>query len=772
MLARIPLRSGRRKAEHLAREFWYGEGVRSRVLLAWAFALLLPLAPASISGCGQPVCEPKTPAPTQAAVRAPATKSPAPPPAYLFQDADLPDEQRLDNLLGLLTTAEKVACLGTVPDVPRLGIKGSDHVEGLHGLALGGPGKWGGDDPIPTTTFPQAIGLAQTWDPELVQKLAALEGREARRAFHAKGRGGLVIRAPNADLARDPRWGRTEESYGEDPFLAGRLATAFVRGLQGDHPKYWQTAALLKHFLANQNEDGRDRTSSNFDERLFHEYYSVPFREAMRGGGARAFMAAYNSYNGVPCTIHPVLRDVTMKQWEQEPIICTDAGALGNLVTSQKVFPELASAAAAAVRAGISQFLDRFQRPVEDALARGLLTEADLDQAVRRNFRVMLRLGLLDPPERVPYAQVEPRDAGWEAAQNATLVREATRASIVLLKNQGGLLPLRPERLKSLALIGHRAEEVLLDWYSGTPPYTISPRAGIEAHLGGRVRVDFAADDSDGRAVELARTADVAVVCVGNHPTGDAGWGKVRLPSYGKEAVDRQSITLEDEALVQAVQRANPRTVLVLISSFPYAINWSQERVPAIVQLTHSSQEQGHALADVLFGDYNPAGRLVQTWPRSLDDVPPLLEYDLRRGHTYLYSSKKPLYPFGFGLSYTRFAYSSLNASSRTLDRDGKLTIGVDVKNVGGRAGEEVVQLYVRRPASAIQRPLQELKGFSRVAIEPGAKRRVEFLLDAAALAHWDTSLGRFAVEPGPLEVRIGKSSADTPLTMMLTVSE
>jgi beta-glucosidase len=692
---------------------------------------------------------------------------------YAFQDADLPDERRLDDLLTQLTLKEKVQCLGTDPSVPRLGIRATDHVEGLHGLALGGPGNWGGGNPLPTTSFPQAIGLAQTWDTELVRKVAALEGREARYAFHGKGRGGLVIRAPNADLGRDPRWGRTEECYGEDAFLAGKLATAFVRGLQGDHPKYWQTAALLKHFLANENEDDRDKTSSNFDQRSFHEYYSVAFREAMQVGGARAFMAAYNLHNGVPCTIHPMLREVTMRGWGLEPLICTDAGALGNLVRSQKVSADFPTGAAASVKAGISQFLDNFAGPVNDALARGLLKEADLDEAVRRNFRVMLRLGLLDPADRVPYAQVEARDAAWDSAQNASLVREATRASIVLLKNQAGLLPLVPARLKSVALIGQRADEVLLDWYSGTPPYVVTPREALQRRLGDKVRVDFAADDSDGRATALAKSADVAIVCVGNHPTGDTGaWAQVKKPSYGREAVDRKTITLEDEALVQAVYKANPRTVLVLVSSFPYAINWSQEHLPAIVQMTHASQEQGNALADVLLGDSDAGGRLVQTWPRSIDDLPPILDYDLHHGRTYLYSKKKPLYPFGFGLSYTRFQYSGLRASERSLTRTGSVTLSVDVKNVGARAGDEVVQLYVRRPGSKIVRPLQELKGFSRLSIDAGEKRTVEFTLNAQALAHWDESRGHFEVEPGPVEVRIGRSSADIALTTLLNVAD
>jgi beta-glucosidase len=689
-----------------------------------------------------------------------------------FQDPQLPAERRIDDLLSRLTLDEKIELLSTVPSVPRLGVTGSDHVEGLHGLALGGPGRWGDNDPIFTTTYPQAIGLAQTWDPELVREAAAVEGREARWVFHAKGRGGIVIRAPNADLARDPRWGRNEESYGEDPHLAGSMAMAFVRGLHGEHPRYLQAASLLKHFLANTNEDGRGHSSSNFDERLFHEYYSVAFRAAIREAGARAFMAAYNAYNGVPCTTHPMLEQIAASRWGQNGIICTDAGALRNLVTEHRQFSDLPHAAAAAVKAGISQFLDRYRRPVGEALAEGLLSEGDLDAVIRKNFRVMLRLGLLDPQSRVAFAQVDATTEPWNSRTHRDSVRRVTQKSIVLLKNAGGLLPLAAERLKSLAVIGPHAAEVHLDWYSGTPPYAVSPLQGIQRRAGRSLRVLYARGDPERDAIRAARIAQVAVVVVGNHPTGEAGWARVARPSYGKEAVDRKSISLEDETLIQTVYRQNQRTIVVLLASFPYAINWTAEHVPAIVQLTHCSQELGNALADVLFGDFNPAGRLVQTWPRALADLPPMMDYDIRHGRTYLYFQGQPLYPFGYGLSYTRFAYSNLRVSSDSVKKSGSVSVQVDVQNLGSRLGEEVVQLYVRRAHSAVERPLQQLQGFRRVAVKPGETRTVEFALDAQQLAHWDTSQQSFVVEPGQIELRVGGSSAKIELETALRVTD
>lgn len=694
---------------------------------------------------------------------------------YSFQNPDLPLEARVNNILSLMTLDEKIACLGTNPGVPRLGIKGSGHVEGIHGLTQGGPAKWGRPLTIPTTTFPQGIGLGETWDPEILRQAGAVEGYEARYVFQSSKyhQGGLVIRSPNADLGRDPRWGRTEECYGEDPYFNGTMVVAFVKGLQGNDKRYWQAAALMKHFLANSNENERDKTSSDFDERLFREYYSVPFRMGVIEGGSRAFMASYNLMNGVPMTVHPVLEEVTRKEWGQDGIICTDAGAMRNLVTSQKYSPDFDHAAASSVKAGIGQFLDRYADAVRGALKRGLLTETEIDNALKGNFRVMIRLGLLDPPSMVPYSNIgnEPDDP-WLTEKHKAVARLATQKSIVLLKNSKNLLPLDRQALKSIAMIGPRADEVLLDWYSGTPPYRVTPLEGIKAKLGPGVKVGFAANNDNDAAVKLAGESDVAVVCVGNHPNGgnDSVWGKVSTPSEGREAVDRQSLTLEQEELIKQVYQANPKTIVVLISSFPYAINWTQDNVPAILHLALNSQEEGNALADVLFGDYNPAGRLVQTWPKSLEQLPPMMDYDIRHGRTYMYFKGEPLYPFGYGLSYTSFAYSNLRTSASSLPASGSILVKVDLKNTGKRAGEEVVQLYVKLLTSSVPRPLKELKGFRRLALQPGETRTVTFELKGEQLAYWDLARHRFVVEKGLSQLMIGSSSADLKLKKLVRV--
>jgi beta-glucosidase len=695
-----------------------------------------------------------------------------------YQDSRLLAEQRITDLIGRMTLDEKLAMLGTDPTIPRLGIVGTNHVEGLHGLALGGPGGWGGRGLVtPTTQFPQSHGLGQTWDPELLREAAAEEAFETRWAFDKFHKGGLVIRAPNADLSRDPRWGRTEESYGEDPFLVGTLATAYTEGLQGDDPKVWTTASLLKHFLANSNEDGRDGSSSDFDDRLFHEYYSVPFRMAIEDGHANAMMTSYNSWNKVPMGANPVLHSVVMKDWGFDGIICTDAGALGNMVKASHTYATNAEAAAAAIHAGINQFLENATKPVHDALDQKLITEADIDQNLRGIFRVMIRLGMLDPPGGNAYAHIgydapaakATHDDPWLWDKNKALARKVTDESIVLLKNQGGLLPLNPASAKKIAVIGPLADKVVLDWYAGTPPYTVTPLEGIKARAKG-AEVTYSDGSDTAAAADLARHADVAIVIIGNHPTCDAGWAKCPLPSDGKEAIDRKTLTLAQEDIAKAVLAANPRTIVVLQASFPFTTTWTQDNVPAILMMTHDSEEQGNGLADVLFGDYNPAGRLSQTWVASMDQLPTMMDYDIRNGRTYMYLKSKPLYAFGYGLSYTKFVYSNLRVSEPVLAPGGTATVSVDVRNSGGVDGDEVVQLYVAHVGSAVTRPQEELKGFKRVPIRAGETATVTIPLKASALAYWDGN--KMTVENDSVELRVGGSSDAIALTKQIKVGK
>jgi beta-glucosidase len=695
---------------------------------------------------------------------------------YPFQNPDLKDEKRLDNLLSLMTIDEKVNALSTDWGVPRLGIRSMGHSEGLHGMALGGPGVWGGRDrqgnPVeyPTTIFPQAYGLGETWDTELVKKVAGQESHEVR--FYTQnpqlGKGGMVMRTPNADLARDPRWGRTEESFGEDAYLTSRMTVAFVKGLQGENEKYWKTASLMKHFLANSNEDGRDSTSSNFNERLFREYYSYPFYKGITEGGSNAFMASYNAWNGVPMTVNPVLEKITREEWGNKGIICTDGGAYRLLMEAHKYYKTYPEGAAAIVKAGVGQFLDVYKPFVYEALQQNLLTEQDIDYALRGNYYVALKLGLLDGDQiKTPYAHIGVTDTvkPWEQAETKEFVRLVTAKSVVLLKNEKNLLPLDKNKIKSIAVIGPRADDVLLDWYSGTPAYAISILQGIKNAVGDKVKINYASYDEMDNASIAAAQSDVAIVCIGNHVYGvDPKWKFSPVPSDGREAVDRKALSLEQEDLAKVVYKANPNTLLVLVSSFPFAINWSQENLPAILHLTNNSQELGNGLADVIFGDFNPAGRTTQTWVKSITDLPAMMNYDITKGRTYMYFKGKPLYPFGYGLSYTTFDYSGLFIKGQ--NPDGSIEVRVNVKNTGKRHGEEVVQLYVSFPDSKVERPVKQLKGFKRVFIPSGETQQVDFILSPEDLAYWSTDAHRFVVEPGKIHIMIGASSEDIRLEM------
>jgi beta-glucosidase len=696
---------------------------------------------------------------------------------YPFRDPKLSDAARIADLLGRLTLDEKVDLMDGHAKVPRLNLVFSGEAEGLHGLALGGPGLWGprGLKPLPTTIFPQEKGLGETWDPALMKKIGALEGEEARYYYQNPvfDFGGIVVRAPNTDLSRDPRWGRTEESMGEDPYFVGTMSVGFIRGLQGNDPKHWQASALMKHFLANENEDGRSHTSSDFDERLFREYYSVPFRMGFEQGGSRAVMASYNSWNGTPMMIHPVLKSVMVDEWGNDGLICTDGGALGLLIRDHKSFPDKEHGSAAAVKAGINRFLDEYKPDLTKALKDGLLTEADMDASLTNLLRLHLRLGEMDPPGFDPYATIGRETHGelppWDRASSRELVRQATDESIVLLKNENNTLPLNRATLKTIAVIGPWTNEVLLDWYSGTSPYNVSILQGI-AEAAASATVLYADGANIAEAQALARKADVAIVVVGNHPTCNAGWDKCPVPSNGKEDVDRKTIVLEQEELVKQVFAANPHTIEVLRSSFPYAVVWSQQNLPAIVHMTHGSEEEGHGLADVLFGDYSPAGRLNQTWPTGDAQLLPMMDYDIRHGRTYMYSKEKPLYAFGYGLSYTAFEYKDLSLSAPAVNADGSVHVTVKVKNTGLRAGDEVVQMYVQHLGSAVERPQLELKGFERVHILPGAEKDVVMELKPRDLAYWDTAAHMWRVEKEPIRILAGGSSDKLPVRATLQI--
>jgi beta-glucosidase len=703
--------------------------------------------------------------------------------AQSFRNPALPMEKRIDNLLSLMTLDEKINCLGTKTGVPRLGVPNFGSSEGIHGLQQRGGGR-PERAAITTTQFPQPPGMGESWDPELVREAGGVEGYEARFITQTEkyNRQTLMLWGPQADLARDPRWGRSEEVYGEDPFFNGTMVVAYTKGLQGDDPKYWQSAALLKHFLANSNENFRTSSSSDFDQRLFWEYYSVPFRMGFLEGGAKGVMASYNAWNGTPMAINPILKSIVQKQWGVD-VLSSDGGAVKLLVTSHKRFANQQQAVVACVKAGINQFLDTYIDETKAAVKDGSVTEGEIDDLLRPKFRVTMRLGLLDPPEVVPYSKIKDSPEPWNTEKDKAVSEKMALESVVLLKNADAFLPLKKDSIKSIAVIGPLADSVHWDWYGGTPPHAITPLDGIRNEVGPGVKVNYAADEIGNAAVHAAQSSDVAIVVVGNDPTcgpdmahdwhnSPDGGGTLpcTVPSDGREGRDREVITLAQEQLIKQVYAVNPKTVVILVSSFPFAINWTQSNVPAILHMAHSSQDEGTALAKVLFGDYNPGGHLVTTWPKSVDQLPAMMDYDIRHGRTYLYFKGEPLYPFGYGLSYTTYSYANLKASSAELASDGTITVSVDVTNTGSRTGDVVVQLYVKHLKSKVERPIEELKGFQRVTLSPNETKTVQIPLKASMLAFWDERQGQFKVEAEPVKLMIGSSSKDIKLATTVNV--
>lgn len=699
---------------------------------------------------------------------------------YPFQNPNLAPDKRIDNILSLMTIQEKIDCLGVPTGVPRLGIPSYGGSEGIHGVVQRGNQREHLSR-ITTTQFPQPPGMGATWDPALVQQAARVEGYEARFITQTPeyNRQILMLWGPQMNLARDPRWGRLEEVYGEDPFFNGTMGVAFIHGLQGDNPKYWQAASLMKHFMGYSKEQGRTSDYVNFDERNFWEYYSVPFRMGFLDGGSKGVMASYNAWNGKPMAINPILRSLVIDKWGAD-VVSSDGGAITDMVKYFKIFPTQQQAVVAALKAGINQFLDEYKTETEAAVKDGQITESEIDALIRPKFRVTLKLGLLDPPDMVPYSKIKDSPKPWDTEKDRSVSLKMALESVVLLKNENNVLPLDKSKIKSIAVIGPLARVVHWDWYGGIPPYAITPIDGIETQFGSDLDINYAVNNDNDAAVKAARESDVAIVFAGNDPTcgpdmahawlPDASTKPCPNPSEGREGRDRTSISLPEKSLIQQVYAANPKTILVLISSFPYAINWSQAHLPAILHMAHSSQDEGTAIAEVLFGGYNPGGHLTETWPVSLDQEPPMDDYNIRDGRTYMYFKGKPLYPFGYGLSYTTFRYANIQTSAQHLDKDGSIDVSVDVTNTGSRAGDAVVQLYVQHLKSAVQRPHEELEGFQRITLAPGQTKTVQIPLKAAQLAYWNEKENRFVVETEPVKLMLGDSSADIKLTTTIPV--
>ena len=854
-----------------------------------------------------------------------AQQAAAPRPVYL--DESRPISQRVDDLVGRMTLDEKVLQMKDVaPAIDRLAVPSYNWWnEALHGVARDGLG----------TVFPQAIGFAATWDNSLIFRMATVISDEARAKHHEHLRHdqhgryqGLTIWSPNINLFRDPRWGRGQETYGEDPFLTGRIALSFIRGLQGDDPKYLKTVSTVKHYAVHSGpETDRHTFDAVVSERDLRESYLPHFEVGIREGGAYSVMCAYNRVAGkAACGSDPLLRDILRGEWRFPGYIVSDCGAIDDIYLRHKIEPTAAAAAARGVKSGTDLDCGRVYPNLVDAVKEGLITEAEIDTSLKRLFTARFRLGMFDAPEHVKWAQI-PFSVVDQASHRA-LARQVARESIVLLKNDARTLPLR-KTLGTIAVIGPNADQprMLLGNYNGEPADPVTPLRGIREAVSPGTKVLYALgsdlaesfpvlapapaalltrpDGTPGLRVEYFASAkmDAPAVFTSTDSTISAQWGdraprpdldpddfgvrwtanltpqhtgayrlaligtmKFQLylndtllfrsvyPTHDGEFPDPrlvQSSPLQLEAgrqyalrveaqetygdaqlqmmmstpqesleadAVRAAQQADavvmvlgltarlegeempvqidgfkggdrtridlpaPQqrllekvvavgkpTVLVLLNGSALAVNWAEDHVPAIVEAWYPGQAGGTAIADVLFGDYNPAGRLPVTFYRDTTDLPAFTDYRMA-GRTYRYFTGKPLYPFGHGLSYTAFAYRNLRTSAPTLPSNGAVTVSVDVSNTGPLTGDEVVQLYARHVKSTVERPLRDLRGFRRITLRPGETRKVSFTVPASSLAWWNAANHRWEVEPDSVALEVGASSGDIRVSRMIRV--
>ena len=704
--------------------------------------------------------------------------------ALPFQDTSLPFEARAADLVGRLTLDEKVAQMqDRAPAIPRLGIPAYNWWnEALHGVARSGL----------ATVFPQAIGLAATWNDSLMFQVATVISDEARAKHQEYVRQdsraryqGLTFWSPNINIFRDPRWGRGQETYGEDPFLTGTLAVQFIRGMQGDDSTYLKTIATVKHFAVHSGpEPDRHIFNAVVSERDLHETYLRAFAMGIQDGPAWSIMCAYNRlYGKAACGSDLLLDDVLRGRWGFKGYVVSDCGAIDDIYERHRIVQTAAEAAALGVNSGTDLECGDTYASLVTAVQQGLITEARIDTAVTRLFLARVKLGMFDPPDMVRWAQI-PFSVLDDSAHRA-LARQAARESIVLLRNRHHTLPLS-KSLRTIAVIGPDADDprMLLGNYNGEPADPITPLRGIrEALPGARVIYARGADlaegysglerapgsapaaaDSDSAAsldsaaVQAAEQADAVVLFLGL--TANLEGEEMRLDVPGFKGGDRTTIDLPapQKALLERIVKVGKPTVLVLMSGSALAVTWAQRHVNAIVEAWYPGQAAGSAIADVLFGDYNPAGRLPVTFYRSTADLPPFDDYAMA-GRTYRFFTGKPLYAFGYGLSYTKFTYSHLTTSAKTLAASDSLSVAVDVKNDGKVRGDEVVQLYVRHEGSRVPRPRLDLRGYRRITLDPGQSRRVSFTLAGASLAWWDSTAQRWTVEQDRVRLQVGGSS-------------
>ncbi len=690
----------------------------------------------------------------------------------VYMDPGVPTGERVADLVSRMTLSEKVSqTVFTAAAIERLGVPAYNWWnECLHGVGRAGI----------ATVFPQAIGMAATWDAALMHQTAVAISDEARAKHHAHlspdGAAdwyyGLTFWTPNINIFRDPRWGRGQETYGEDPYLTGQMGVAFVKGLQGDDPKYLKTVATSKHYAVHSGPEAeRHHFNAVASERDMRETYLPAFEATVRDAHVTSIMGAYNRTNGEACCASPtLLLKILREEWGFDGYVVSDCGAIRDIYANHKLVETPQEAAALAVKNGCELNCGEVYNMLLRAVEEGLIDEETIDTAVKRLFMARFKLGMFDPPAMVPYAQIPIEVNDCQAHRDLAL--KMAQESIVLLKNTGDFLPLRRD-IKSIAVIGPNADDpvVLLSNYNGTPSSSVTPLQGIINKVGKTASIAYARGcgirnkDTGGfdEAVAIAEQADVVIAVMGISQLVEGEEGQEEGVEDGMRSTgDREDIKLPgvQDALLKAVYATGKPLVVVLVNGSALAVNWAAEHAAAIVELWYPGEEGGTALADVLFGDYNPGGRLPVTFYKTVDDLPPFRDYAMA-GHTYRFFAGEPLYPFGYGLSYTQFSYSDLELSASEIPAGASLTVGAVVKNTGETSGDEVVQLYVKDVEASVPVPIRNLEGFQRVHLAPGESRKISFDLQPKDLSIIMDD-GRRAVEPGHFKFFIGGGQPHT----------
>jgi beta-glucosidase len=664
----------------------------------------------------------------------------------------------------------------------RLGIPTIFMGEALHGYMANG-----------STSFPIVLGLASTWDPKLINQVFTAAGDEMSAA------GTKQAFSPVLDLARDPRWGRTEETYGEDPYLVARMGVAAITGLQGNtFPLIDEhhVMATAKHFAAHgQPEGGTNTAPANYSERTLRETFLVPFKAAVQEAHAGSVMASYNEIDGVPSHINKwLLGKVLREEWGFPGYIVSDGNGLQMLVETHHVAADKADAARKALAAGVDFDLSdgSVYATIEEQVKQGNIPESELDAAVTHLLTAKFRLGLFDHP----YADPDYATRTTNSPEHKKLAQKVAEESIVLLKNQNNLLPLDLKKLKTIAVIGPNAADLHQGGYSRGPGEGngVTILQGIEARgkaAGVKVVFSEGCKITTGKqgwdawyenkvelpdpksevatikaAADVAKKSDVAIVVVGeNESTNREAWSD-------QHRGDRDSLDLigSQEALVRAIVETGTPTVVLLINGRPLSVNYIKEKAPAILEGWYLGEQGGTAAANVLFGDVNPGGKLPITFPTSVGQLPDFYNHKPSRERQYLFTGNAPLFPFGYGLSYTTFKFENVRVEPATILPGGTATVKVDVTNTGIREGDEVAQLYIHQKVATITRPVKELRGFHRVTLKSGEKTTVEFALTPESLQLLDINM-QPAVEPGTFELMVGPNSAETQ-TVQLQVTK